>query len=226
MLDALKRQSYDVVLMDVQMPEMDGLEATKQIRREYGAGQQPRIIAITAHALKGDKERYLSDGMDAYISKPVRVEELIHALRESRPLHDRSTGPLVRADADGARSGHHADDGSPIDMIALEELRAKMGADAPELMADLIQTFLQDTPKLLTDMQQALKIGDLDGLYRAAHSLKASSATFGAGAITDQCETLEELGSAGVMDGAAEALACLENQYEDVKVVLESIQHG
>ncbi len=85
-LEALQRQPYDVVLMDVQMPEMDGVEATEQIRDIWPQEQQPRIIAMTAHALSGDREKYLKAGMDDYISKPVRIHELAQALADSQPL--------------------------------------------------------------------------------------------------------------------------------------------
>jgi CheY-like chemotaxis protein len=84
-LDALRRQAYDVVLMDVLMPEMDGMEATRRIRQEMAKGQQPHIIAVTANAMKEDREKYLSAGMDDYLSKPIRVQELVEALSKCAP---------------------------------------------------------------------------------------------------------------------------------------------
>jgi CheY-like chemotaxis protein len=83
---ALQRQVYDVILMDVQMPEMDGVAATRHIRREFPAERQPWIIAMTANALEGDREAYLATGMDDYVSKPVRVEDLTQALQRCHPL--------------------------------------------------------------------------------------------------------------------------------------------
>jgi CheY-like chemotaxis protein len=85
-IEAVQRQTYDVVLMDVQMPEMDGLEATRAICREWTQEQRPRIIAMTAGAMKEDRESCLEAGMDDYISKPIRVEELVRALRQCRPI--------------------------------------------------------------------------------------------------------------------------------------------
>jgi CheY-like chemotaxis protein len=85
-VQALERQRYDVVLMDIQMPEMDGVEATRRIRERWPAAEQPRIIAMTAHALTGDREKYLAAGMDDYVGKPVRVEELVEALGRCQPL--------------------------------------------------------------------------------------------------------------------------------------------
>jgi CheY-like chemotaxis protein len=86
-IEALQRQPYDVVLMDVQMPEMDGLEATRHIRQEVVEDMQPRIIAMTASAMQEDQERCLAAGMDDFVSKPIRVEELVRALNKSQPLH-------------------------------------------------------------------------------------------------------------------------------------------
>jgi CheY-like chemotaxis protein len=80
-LDALKRQHYDVVLMDVQMPEMDGVEATQRIRQDFPSERQPCVVAMTAHALDGDKEHYINEGMDDYVSKPIRAKKLIKALK-------------------------------------------------------------------------------------------------------------------------------------------------
>lgn len=90
-IEALKRQIYDIVFMDVQMPEMDGVEATHQIRRQISQAQQPRIVAMTAHALPGDRESYLNNGMDDYISKPVRIDELVAVLSKYRPLRITNT---------------------------------------------------------------------------------------------------------------------------------------
>ena len=87
-LAALKRQPYDVVLMDVQMPELDGLETTRRLRRELPDTQQPRVIAMTANAMQGDRERCLAAGMDDYVSKPIRIKTLVDALSKSRPLPD------------------------------------------------------------------------------------------------------------------------------------------
>ena len=85
-LQSLKRQTYDVVLMDIQMPEMGGDEATRQIRADWPQDQQPYIIAMTAHALSGDRAKFLSIGMDNYVSKPVKLEELVSALEVAKPL--------------------------------------------------------------------------------------------------------------------------------------------
>lgn len=95
-IDALKQQHYDVILMDIQMPEMDGLEATKQILAGWTTSQRPRIIAMTANALKGDRERYLAEGMDDYVSKPISADALAHALQQVRPLPPTGTYPTIK----------------------------------------------------------------------------------------------------------------------------------
>ncbi|NJP04717.1 MAG: response regulator [Chloroflexaceae bacterium] len=86
-LEALQRKRYDVILMDVQMPEMDGIEATRMIRQQWSQEEQPCIIAMTAHALQGDREWLLQSGMDDYVSKPVRLEQLINALFNAQPRY-------------------------------------------------------------------------------------------------------------------------------------------
>ncbi len=111
-LEALERQVYDVVLMDVQMPEMDGLEATRSLRRDLPEIRQPHVIAMTANAMQGDREMCLAAGMDDYVSKPIRIEELVEALSKSRPLaesrkrmHCPYPGPQARTDRDRPGAG-------------------------------------------------------------------------------------------------------------------------
>jgi CheY-like chemotaxis protein len=100
-LDALRRQTYDVVLMDVQMPEMDGLEATRAIHWEWARPQRPRIIAMTANAMKEDRAACLAAGMDDYLSKPIRVEELVSALNKCR-LQGETVHGMTKDETDGA----------------------------------------------------------------------------------------------------------------------------
>ncbi|HID64148.1 MAG TPA: response regulator, partial [Anaerolineae bacterium] len=216
-LQALERQSYDVVLMDVQMPEMDGVEATRRLREQWPEGQQPRIVAMTAHALRGDRERYLAAGMDDYISKPVQVEELVEALRKCQPLAPHSDGtpsaPEVAPQA--AAAGSSA--ATAIDPTVLEEFRSMMGEAAPELIA----LFLDDALKLLVDLRETVAQGDAEGLQRAAHTLKSSGATLGAMTLSALCRELETMGRAGTLEGAAEKVAQVEAEYERVKAALE-----
>jgi signal transduction histidine kinase/DNA-binding response OmpR family regulator len=206
-LEALERQRYDVVLMDVQMPEMDGVEATCCIGEQWPDERRPRIIAMTAHAMEGDRERYLGGGMDDYISKPVRVEELMEALGKcssnQRASESVNQGEFTAAGA--------------IDAAVLEKFRAMMGEAATELVG----LFLEDTPNLLADLREAVSQGGAEGLQRAAHTLKSSSASLGAMGLSTLCQELEGMGRAGTLEGAAEKVAQVEAEYERVKDVLE-----
>ncbi len=229
-LEALERQRYDVVLMDVQMPEMDGVEATRRIRAEWPAERQPRIVAMTAHALSGDREKYLREGMDDYISKPVRVGELVAALERTQPVLEVGDRGLEIGDGDERRVSEATDEDSPIsdpqspipnlqspiNRKVLAQFMEMLGEDAPEL----IDTFMEDATRLLGEMGAAVEQGDAEKLERAAHALKGSSATLGAVPLSALCQELESMGRAGGLDGAAEGLAQAEAEYERVRAAL------
>src|SRR5262249_49645096 len=158
---AIERQPYDVVLMDVQMPEMDGLEASREITRRWPRESRPRIVAMTANAMQGDRELCLAAGMDDYVSKPIRVEELIAAL-------DRTAAQS----AEPART----EPTDVLDTTAVERLRATMGQSFDELLS----TFVEDARELVDTIRRALGRKDTDAFRRAAHSLKSNAASFGA----------------------------------------------
>jgi PAS domain S-box-containing protein len=214
-LEALERQPYDVILMDVQMPRMDGVEATQRIRERWPPEQQPRIVALTAHALTGDRERYLAAGMDDYISKPVRIEELVTVLRRCQPLADgtREAQP-AGGDQPSTSNGHP----SAIDTAVLKELQEAVGGE--KLMNDLLAIFLENASKLVSELEQAIAQGDAEKLMRAAHSLRGSSATLGASSLATLCQKLETMGRERQLEGAAAQMAQLETEYARVKAAL------
>lgn len=178
---AVAEKRYDVIFMDVQMPEMDGVEATRHIREQRPPHQQPRIVAMTAHALQGDKEHYLVEGMDDYISKPVRIEALTAALARCRPLAEID-------DAAAAQTPPAKTATWPID----QAFTAKMLGDGAEsLLADLLPLYFEDAPSLIAKLQQAMVAQDRTAVKEAAHTLKGSSATLGILTISDQCAALE-----------------------------------
>jgi PAS domain S-box-containing protein len=199
-LQALERQPYDIVLMDVQMPEMDGLEATRQIR-EMSASRQPYIIAMTAHAMKGDREECMAAGMDDYISKPVRMEELQAAL---------------------VRSSEHGKEDSALDQQALDELRKLQMDGEPDIVQELGGMFLERAPARISAMKEALARGDAEALKREAHNLKSSSANLGALQLSSFCKDLEILGRSGELQGAQELMEKAEAEFERVRTALES----
>ena len=175
-LEALQRQPYDVVLMDVQMPEMDGLEATRSICQRWTI-DRPRIIAMTANAMQGDREECLNAGMDDYVSKPVRMQELAFALSQCQPRSQ-----IANSDPE-----------IPVfDRSVLQTFQAAMGEASDALVVELIDCYLDDTPRLLETLTAAIDQQNFVEWGRAAHSLKSSSAALGALSLAEICKKLEE----------------------------------
>jgi signal transduction histidine kinase/ABC-type sugar transport system substrate-binding protein/DNA-binding response OmpR family regulator len=223
-IEALRRQSYDVIMMDVQMPEMDGLEATRSICREWPRERRPRIIATTANVMKEDREVCLVAGMDDYIGKPIRVEELIRALSRSRPLGDAQGGETAKREETEERAMTEQEQvGAKLDPAALENLRGMADGD-DSFLVELIDTFLEDAPQLLADIRRAAEGGDAAGLRLAAHSLKSNSADFGALALFNLCRELEMMGKVGTLDGATALVTQAEAAYEQAKLALEAVR--
>ena len=231
-IEALERQPYDVVLMDMQMPELDGLEATRQIRRELDATLQPHIIAMTANAMQGDRELCIAAGMDDYVSKPIRLNELIRALRQSHPLGkpnvDMPEAPNASVETVEPETFPEKDlaeeTNAVIDPAAFTRLKATLGSRSAEMLPALLEAFFKDALKLQAQAKQALTEGKMEDLRRAAHTLKSNGRNFGATQLGNLCQELENLGKAGIADGASELLAQIEVEYERVHIALEARQ--
>jgi GAF domain-containing protein/DNA-binding response OmpR family regulator/HPt (histidine-containing phosphotransfer) domain-containing protein/HAMP domain-containing protein len=215
-IDAIERQHYDVVLMDVQMPEMDGFEASREITRRWPAGERPRIVAMTANAMQGDRELCFAAGMDDYVSKPIHVEELVAALERS-PAHEPARNAGERAGADAVVEPTAAPEHPVIDPVAFERLRATMG---PGFLGELVGTFLEDSQELVAAMRRALAEQDIDVFRRAAHSLKSNAASLGAARLAALARDLEALARSGSLDGAPARLDRLAAEYEQVAEAL------
>jgi len=207
-LEALERQPYDVVLMDVQMPELDGLEASRRIREHWRVDDRPRIIAMTANAMPEDRAACFAAGMDDYLAKPIRSNELAKALRRVRPR-----------EASGTPSAE--DQGAWLDTSAVESLR-ELGGDA--FLAEVIDTFLGDAPALVAALRTSHEKGDTEELRRAAHTLKSNGQTFGAGRFSELCRELEELARSGEVDGAAELVDRIEREYRALEETLAELR--
>jgi PAS domain S-box-containing protein len=206
-LQALEREPYDVVLMDVQMPKMDGLEATRHIHQRWPQGRRPHVIAATANAMQEEREACLAAGMDDYLRKPIHLEELAAALR--RLPGREPPGPPRSARV--------------LDPPALERLMQTIGDDLG-LLATLIDTFLRDVPRLVDGARQGLEQGQADEVRRAAHTLKSNGATFGAMRLSELSHELEALARSGILEGTADLLARIEGEYESVRIALETMR--
>lgn len=219
-MQAVDRQTYDVILMDMQMPEMDGLEATRQLRRKWQDEQGARIIAMTANAMQGDRELCMAAGMNDYVSKPIRVKELVEALYRcgsNSSVPERTNEAAVQEEFREIVSN----DGV-LDEQKIDELRAMVGGQ--KSLIELIDAFLDDTPQLITELQMGLEHMDTKTLTRAAHSLKSNSADFGAFHLNGLCKDLESMGRTGSLDGAAPLVALAQSEFEKVKGALERVR--
>ena len=165
-LTALEQQAYDLVLMDVQMPEMDGLAAARAIAQRWGR-DRPRIVAMTANAMQGDRDLCLQAGMDDYISKPIRLDDLTRVLQ-------------YRPEADPT-----------IDLSALKAFATTVGGDDPAFLVDLVDSYLKSADQLLVAMDNAHHHRDWPALLLASHTLKSSSAAVSAIALANLCQQLE-----------------------------------
>jgi CheY-like chemotaxis protein/HPt (histidine-containing phosphotransfer) domain-containing protein len=215
-LDALSRIPYDVVLMDCQMPEMDGYEAATEIRRREGALKHTTIIAMTANALEGDRERCFAAGMDDYISKPVKQEMLSEAIE--RWTADRTTSDQREDLSEPTPAGP----ASVIDPGVIAELRGLQSTTDPDFFNHLIDLFIEETPRRLAAIKEALAKSNAEALAHEAHALMGSSAHLGATRMDALCEILEEQGRAGSINGASAVLSVLEEEFARVRKALEA----
>jgi signal transduction histidine kinase/DNA-binding response OmpR family regulator len=212
---AVARQPYDLVLMDVQMPEMDGFEASREITRRWAVDRRPRIVAMTANAMQGDRDLCLAAGMDDYLSKPIRVEELVTALEHSaarppEPARGGEAAPAAQVPAE------------VLDRAALEHLRASLGAG---FLDELLPTFVEDARELVSTMRRALGGKDADAFRRAAHSLKSNAASFGAVTLSTLARDLEALAKSGNLDDVGLRVEHLAGECERVVRALQEVEH-
>ena len=215
-IEILKKQSFDVILMDCQMPQMDGFQATRAIRQEEKtSGKHQTIIALTANAVAGDRERCLDAGMDDYLSKPFTQEQLFSMLSRWMKSIDMSITPKNTPAANAEESPQVELDNRAIE--ALRNLR-------PGLLLKVLDIWLQESPVLLADMQQGIHQGDNNRLLRAAHSLKNSAANVGAMQLSRRCFAMEEKARARSLEGSSELLCEIEAQFKSARQAIQRLR--
>jgi CheY-like chemotaxis protein len=208
-LAILDQEPFDLALMDVQMPEISGFEATATIReQERASGAHLPIIAMTAYAMKGDRERCLEAGMDGYVSKPIQAAELFKAIAELVPVAavEERTEPAREESVEVFNQA-----------LALEQV----GGDA-ELLVELIGLFSEDSERLLTEVRRAVACCESKGIERAAHTLKGTASNFGAHLVVATAQRLEQMGRTSDLASADAVCADLEAALERLNVALET----
>ena len=202
-LEALSRTTYAAILMDCHMPDMDGFESSREIRRREGTSRHTPIIAMTASAMRGERERCLAAGMDDYIAKPVRLQEL-------RARLERWSGPRAE-----------------VDPHVLLSLRAYRVPGEPDPVTRIIDLFLRDAPARVSRIRTALQENDARALREAAHALKGSAGTLGAQRIEELCAELEDQASSASaenLQGSSARVDALEAAFERARTELEALR--
>jgi two-component system sensor histidine kinase/response regulator len=203
-LEMLALQKYDVVIMDCQMPVLDGYEATRQIR----AGQVPNldrripIIALTAYAMESDRQKCLAAGMDEFVSKPIRYEELKAAIERVLASSAR-TAPAPAGATPSAKP-------VVLDLAQFDHLKGLQDDEHPKFLANLIDLFLKETPKRFRDLAASLAAGDARAARQLAHTVKGACDNFGGRALQAVCHEIEESIGGGNLKGASALLGKLE----------------
>jgi CheY-like chemotaxis protein/HPt (histidine-containing phosphotransfer) domain-containing protein len=240
-VDALSRQRYDMVFMDCQMPEMDGYEATGVIREREAHERESDdravripIVALTGHAAEADRERCLRAGMDDYLSKPFSVAAVRTLLdrwlpdRQARSSEGRGGEGSPGAAAPTEPAGRPAfREATPVlDRKALAAIAALQPPGGGDILQKVISLYLDSSLTLMQGIREAAKGKNADALYRAAHTLKSSSAYLGAQAFSGMCKELEMMGRGNMLEGVAARLASLDQEYVRVRDALAKLQGG
>ncbi|MRR58936.1 MAG: response regulator [Deltaproteobacteria bacterium] len=231
-VEALFRNSYDLILMDFQMPVMDGVEATRRIRAlDQEKGVHSTIIALTARVIKGDREQCLEKGMDDYLSKPFTMDAMREMLARWLPAGDGET-PDSRSSVAHPRSpeGHFMPQvpqcGSAVDTVTLESIASLSTDTSPNVLNRVAGLFLAQTPNLLLTLYELVVKGDGMGIQKTAHSLKSSCAMVGAFNLAELCREMEEKVPDWNFDDAASHYRRIEMEYAAVEKVLRGILPG
>jgi two-component system sensor histidine kinase/response regulator len=221
------QESFDLILMDCLMPEMDGFEATQSLRQSEQGGQRHiPIVALTANAMEGDRERCLEVGMDDFLSKPFKQEELRTVLErwlDSKKLPDLSPEAEIPSTAEPLSPASEEAPSQPpaLDAKTLAQLQGLPGEGAPTLLAELAGLYRENAAELLGRLRASVARGDTEGTRRAAHSLKSSSGNVGALQLSALCQSMETQARQGSLRNAPALFAQIEAEYERVHGALQ-----
>jgi len=218
-LSLLAASKFDLVLMDIQMPQMDGIAATKSIRtREMKTNSHLPIIAMTAHAMKGDRERCIEAGMDGYVSKPINIEDLEGAIAKVMRLTSTHVrGPNTEGCSEGlARIPVNLDFG---------QMLKRLGGDE-ELLHEVIEIFVDQAPKHVATLRRALSQGDTELVERTAHSMKGELGYLGIAVVSQKAGELEELGRKHQLEQAVRVFTSFEIEVSDIVAAMREAKSG
>jgi len=215
-VEELSRDTFDLVFMDVQMPEMDGFEATREIRkREEQTGRHTPIIAMTAHAMKGDRERCLESGMDEYVSKPISSEALFEAIQALVPAAVSEEKPPAAEPLENATQ--------PIDKKAL----LSAFDNDWDFFKEAVDLFIDEYPQMMEAIHGAIKAADAATLERTAHALKGMVSNFQAELAAKTALSLEQMGREGAIESADQIFKSLAGELANLeKTLLEFAEKG
>ncbi len=219
------KSTFDIILMDCQMPHMDGFTATQKIRaweNDHMDNKRISIIALTANALSGDKDKCLAAGMDDYLSKPFNTKQLAAMLKQ-----------WLAADKPSVKNEGMINNASPtttftdaasaiLNRESLNAIRALQDPDEPDFLTVVIQTYIESAHTLVHDMEHALQSNDAGKLRIAAHTLKSASWNVGADKLGELCKELERLGDAAELDSAGVVLLTAQSEYVAVRYALDA----
>jgi two-component system sensor histidine kinase/response regulator len=201
---AAAERDYDLIFMDCQMPELDGYAATRAIRGHEGETLRVPIVAMTAHSMRGDRERCLAAGMDDFLSKPLDVTAFEAAL-------ERWLGAPVGPAAPDEPGAGNAAEGGALDPATFGRLRDELAEGGA--LPRLVEIFETQTPERLRELREHIKAGEADDVKRLAHTMRGGAASLGAVAMADACLKLEEVAKSGDLEGATALVDALEAAY-------------
>ena len=210
-IDHVSKEEFDVVLMDCEMPVMDGFEATAAIRGHSDGTSDVPIIALTANAVDGDRERCLASGMQDYLSKPITVDALHGTLKKWLPADNNNTGDT---------------DLDTIDTASLDNIRSLKGVGGARMVKRVVNLYLSNSAMLIEDLRLALSLEDAEAVRQSAHALKSSSQNVGALGLVTLCQRLEEMGRRGELQNTQEQMSELDDLYPKTVLALKNaVEH-